>query len=76
MATLVGSRAAGIGMDPLMRGMRHAEIPSAGTQISRGGVACPGATMGEVVQHGTAWLTPEDRSAIAVYLLDEGAPLE
>jgi mono/diheme cytochrome c family protein len=29
-----------------------------------------GGGMGEVVQHGTAWLTAEDQTAIAVYLLD------
>lgn len=29
-----------------------------------------GGGMGEVVQRGTAWLRPEDRAAIAAYLLD------
>ena len=32
-----------------------------------------GDSMAEVVADGTAYLTPEDRTAIAIYLLDEGA---
>lgn len=35
-----------------------------------------GGGMGEVVQHGTAWLTAEDRTTVAVYLLDGGGPRE
>ena len=30
-----------------------------------------GSGMGEVVRHGTAWLSQADREAIAAYLLDE-----
>jgi mono/diheme cytochrome c family protein len=33
-----------------------------------------GGGMGEVVRHGTAWLTPDDRTAIAAYLLDLDDP--
>jgi len=35
-----------------------------------------GGGMGEVVQHGTAWLTPDDRTAIAAYLLAGNGPLD
>lgn len=33
-----------------------------------------GGGMGEVVRHGTAWLTPQDRTAIAAYLMDGAGP--